>query len=107
MKLTDEGSCVQLAPAFVDFHTPCPSTASALLVASPVEKYITAGFDGSWQIDEMARLLNRSFIFCQLGIVERKLVHFHNPPAIPPTKTVLPLGSFKVSTRIAAILPEV
>src|SRR5687768_16251579 len=98
------GKRTQDAPALLDFHKPNPLTASALSVGPPVEKYIVAGLLGSWPIDETARLSNRSLMFCQLGIPVRKLVHFHKPPAIPPQKTVLPVGSFKVSIKMARVL---
>ena len=51
-----EGSDVHVVPPFVDFHTPLPNTASALLVASPVAKYIVCGLVGSWQIDAIPML---------------------------------------------------
>src|SRR5689334_4239497 len=102
-----DGSCFHVAPPSTDFQTPFPYTASALLVASPVAKYMICGLDGSWQIEDTAMLEKRSLIGCQLGIVESMLVHFQSPPAIPPAKTVLPVGSFKVSSNTAAILPDV
>ena len=54
--LSVPGNWLQVKPASVDFQTPFPYTASALLVASPVDKYIIFGCAGSWQIEEIAKL---------------------------------------------------
>jgi hypothetical protein len=40
----------------VDFQTPLPNTASALLAASPVQKYMILGLAGFWQINAIAKI---------------------------------------------------
>ena len=77
-----------------------------MLGASPVEKYITFGLVGSWQIDPMAMLAKLSLTIDQLAGWVKKFVVFHNPPAIPAAKTVLPVAS-EASTMMARIRPDV
>src|SRR5688572_13148533 len=101
------GKRFQVLPWSVDFQIPAPFTASAFAVGSPVVKYISSGFAGFWHMDEMARLSKKSFMGSQFGMEERKLVVFHKPPATPPVKTVLPVGSVSVSTRKVMIRPDV
>jgi hypothetical protein len=98
--------CVQVFPWSEDFHTPIPKTASVLFVGSPVEKYKILAFVGSWQIDDTDMLRKLSFTEIQLGSVERKLVHFHTPPATPPHHTVFPVAS-EASIITPRILPDV
>ena len=54
----------------------------------------------------MARFPKKSSTNCHVAGRADILVVFHNPPATPPTHTVLPVASDK-SIHIARILPDV